>query len=449
MYYGEIMSELIFLEPKWLFGLIVLPVAWLFWRFKRQASQGPVAAHLSQTPTKGAKSTWPILLWLSAWVVAILALASPSWQHTTRPNFNNHQNRVLVMDMSQSMYAQDIAPSRLQQARYKALDLLPQWKEGNTALIAYAGDAYLLSPLTSDSQTLANLIQNLSPDIMPYQGSRLTSALVLAKAQLEKAGAAKGDIIVISDDIDDQELQAALKLVANSAIRVSILGVGTPNGSPIPLPNGSLLTSSTGQVVVAKSDFNNMAALAQKTGGYFAPIQFSNQDVVEIVAATQANSEMHQAKANNTQQSEVRENGGYWLLPLLLLAGLGLFRRGFVWMAFVLNLPLTQIPSAHASAFLTADQQGKSLFDQGQYKAAAEQFSNPQWKGSAAYKAGEYEQAATLFAQSDSAESLYNLGNALAQNGQYDDALEAYQKALAKNPNLKQAKTNREVVEKA
>ncbi|EHK9050156.1 VWA domain-containing protein, partial [Vibrio vulnificus] len=449
MYYGEIMSELIFLEPKWLFGLIVLPVAWLFWRFKRQASQGPVAAHLSQTPTKGAKNTWSILLWLSAWVVAILALASPSWQHTTRPNFNSDQNRVLVMDMSQSMYAQDIAPSRLQQAGYKALDLLPQWKEGNTALIAYAGDAYLLSPLTSDSQTLANLIQNLSPDIMPYQGSRLTSALMLAKAQLEKAGAAKGDIIVISDDIDDQELQAALKLVANSAIRVSILGVGTPNGSPIPLPNGSLLTSSTGQVVVAKSGFNNMAALAQNTGGYFAPIQFSNQDVVEIAAATQANSEMHQAKANNTQQSEVRENGGYWLLPLLLLAGLGLFRRGFVWMAFVLSLPLTQIPSAHASAFLTADQQGKSLFDQGQYKAAAEQFSNPQWKGSAAYKAGEYEQAATLFAQSDSAESLYNLGNALAQNGQYDDALEAYQKALAKNPNLKQAKTNREVVEKA
>ncbi|HAT8490289.1 TPA: VWA domain-containing protein, partial [Vibrio vulnificus] len=449
MYYGEIMSELIFLEPKWLFGLIALPVAWLFWRFKRQASQGPVAAHLSQTPTKGAKNARSILLWLLAWVIAILALASPSWQHTTRPSFNSHQNRVLVMDMSQSMYAQDIAPSRLKQARYKALDLLPQWKEGNTALIAYAGDAYLLSPLTNDSQTLANLIQNLSPDIMPYQGSRLTSALVLAKAQLEKAGAAKGDIIVISDDIDDQELQAALKLVANSAIRVSILGIGTPNGSPIPLPNGSLLTSSTGQVVVAKSDFNNMAALAQKTGGYFAPIQFSNQDVVEIAAATQANSEMHQAKADNTQQSEVRENGGYWLLPLLLLAGLSLFRRGFVWMVLVLSLPLAQIPRAHASAFLTADQQGKSLFDQGQYKAAAEQFSNPQWKGSAAYKAGEYEQAATLFAQSDSAESLYNLGNALAQNGQYDDALEAYQKALAKNPNLKQAQTNREIVEKA
>ncbi|HFQ4931577.1 TPA: hypothetical protein ACGUPL_003751 [Vibrio vulnificus] len=94
------MSELIFLKPNWLFGLIVLPVAWLFWRFKRQASQGPVAAHLSQTPTKGAKNTWSILLWLSAWVVAILALASPSWQHTTRPNFNSHQNRVLVMDMS-------------------------------------------------------------------------------------------------------------------------------------------------------------------------------------------------------------------------------------------------------------------------------------------------------------------------------------------------------------
>ncbi|WP_325205998.1 VWA domain-containing protein, partial [Vibrio sp. 03_296] len=100
---------------------------------------------------------------------------SPSlrWHHqagnTPRAPTSTAIKIGLCMDMSQSMYAQDIAPSRLQQARYKALDLLPQWKEGNTALIAYAGDAYLLSPLTSDSQTLANLIQNLSPDIMPYQ----------------------------------------------------------------------------------------------------------------------------------------------------------------------------------------------------------------------------------------------------------------------------------------
>lgn len=137
------MSDLIFLHPQWLFALIVIPVAILI-QASRKWRTGPIAAHLLKDNTMQRTST--LWLWLLAWTLTIVALASPSWQKNPLPSFDLAHNRVLLMDMSRSMYADDISPSRLQQAKYKALDLLPKWQEGSTALVAYAADAYLLSP---------------------------------------------------------------------------------------------------------------------------------------------------------------------------------------------------------------------------------------------------------------------------------------------------------------
>lgn len=127
-----------------------------------------------------------------SWIVATLAMAGPSWQSAERPSVQNSAARVLIMDMSRSMYATDLAPNRLTQARYKALDLLKGWQEGSTGLVAYAADAYVVSPLTSDSATLANLLPNLSPDIMPYQGSDAAAAVSLAITMLQQSGHQQG-----------------------------------------------------------------------------------------------------------------------------------------------------------------------------------------------------------------------------------------------------------------
>ncbi|ELP5727324.1 VWA domain-containing protein, partial [Vibrio vulnificus] len=441
------MPDLVFLSPWWLVGFFAMPVVWLMWRFQCKRAQGPIAAHLSQIVTQRGSLT--ISLWIVAWSLGLIALASPSWQTSSRPNFSTQHNRVLIMDMSQSLYAKDISPSRLQQAKFKAMDLLPMWQEGSTSLIAYAGDAYILSPLTSDSKTLSNLVANLSPELMPYQGAHLPSAIRLALDQLAQGNTAEGDIVVISDDVDDQELNESLQLLKGKPVRVSVLAVATPDGAPIPLPDGSLLSDSAGQIVVARSNLSNLAKLAQKTNGFFAPIQFGNQDVTQIAARTQTSSTMKAQKEQTDQRSDVRENGGYWFVPLLLLLALPLFRRGYIWALTLALVPTLITPKVEASPFLTPDQQGKVLFEQQDYAAAAKTFEDANWKGAAAYHAGEYELAAQQFAQSQNAESLYNLGNALAQNGHYDDALEAYQKSLEINPNLKQAQTNRQIVEKA
>ncbi|GAL02717.1 TPR domain protein in aerotolerance operon [Photobacterium aphoticum] len=162
------------------------------------------------------------------WLCMVIALAGPSWQKTTLPAYSLSNARVLVMDMSRSMYATDVTPNRLTQARFKAMDMLPGWKEGSTGLVAYAADGYTISPLTEDSKTLANLIPSLSPEIMPFQGSNAAAGIQEAIHLLKQAGHLKGDIILITDGLNDEELAKSQAELANAEYRVSILAVGTP-----------------------------------------------------------------------------------------------------------------------------------------------------------------------------------------------------------------------------
>ena len=176
----------------------------------------------------------------------------------------------------------DVKPNRLTQARYKALDLLSQWREGVTGMVAYAGDAYTVSPLTTDSATIANLVPNLSPDIMPYQGADAAKAVERSIEMLQRANVSQGDLILIADDIDDNEKGAINDLLSGTPWRLSVLAVGSRAGSPITMSNGSMLTQDSGQTVIAKSDIDNMRSISQSNQGMFALVQADNSDIETI-----------------------------------------------------------------------------------------------------------------------------------------------------------------------
>ncbi len=207
------MAEFTFLSPYWLLGLILIPIVIAInSRYQVQRSS-LIAPHLAKALGQAVKKKHYSAIWAGAWMIACIALSGPSWQENALPSFKLGQNRVLVLDMSRSMYATDIKPNRLTQTRYKALDLLPKWKEGATGLVAYAGDAYTLSPLTTDSNTLAGIIEHLSPELMPFQGSNLASAIKTSLEQLTQAGVDQGDIILLADDLSTQELSDSLALL--------------------------------------------------------------------------------------------------------------------------------------------------------------------------------------------------------------------------------------------
>src|SRR5690606_4082420 len=114
---------------------------------------------------------WPWWLAFAGWVLGCLALAGPTWEKLPQPVLQKRDALVVVLDLSLSMTVADVQPSRLQRARYKILDLLQRRTEGLTGLVAYAGDAHVVTPLTDDTATIANLVPALAPDMMPIYGS--------------------------------------------------------------------------------------------------------------------------------------------------------------------------------------------------------------------------------------------------------------------------------------
>ncbi|PMO43755.1 hypothetical protein BCT11_08500 [Vibrio sp. 10N.222.52.B12] len=441
------MAEFIFLYPYWLLGLLVIPIVLALNSQYKTKKSSLIAPHLAKMLGHSIKTKHYFAIWGLAWATACIALAGPSWQSNTRPSFELSQNRVLVLDMSRSMYATDVKPNRLSQTRYKALDLLPKWREGSTGLVAYAGDAYTLSPLTTDSSTLAGIIENLSPELMPYQGSNLPSAIETALGQFTQAGVNQGDIVVLADDLDDSELSRSLALLNGKDVRVSVLAIGTSNGAPIALPDGSLMKNRQGNTVVAKTNLKNLQTLAKQTGGLFVPIQHNNRDVENIAAFTNNAGNNLAAKQSEDVKTDSRLNSGFWLLPLLLIPAVLLFRRGMVWVLVATVLPMTWTPKAEASAFLNQNQQGEQLYQQGEYEKAQNTFTDPNWKGAASYQAGDYESAIEAFSNNSTLDGRYNLANALAQNGQLDDAANLYKQLVEEKPDFEAAKKNLSVVE--
>ncbi|MCG6408318.1 VWA domain-containing protein [Vibrio fluvialis] len=444
------MSDFVFLSPLWLLALIPLGglVLWLSRRAKNQTLIAPhLASALGLASPKSQRGALH-LLGLS-WLIAVTALAGPSFEKQPRPSYSNSSARVVVMDMSLSLHATDIKPNRLAQARYKVLDLLKGWQEGSTALVAYAGDAYTVSPLTSDSATIANLVPNLSPEIMPFPGANAASGVKLAIEMLKNAGLNRGDIILLADDLDSSESKAIRALLYGTNWTLMIVGIGTQAGAPIPLDDGSLLKTDAGQTVVAKTDFAAMQSLASAVNGVFTPYRADGSDVERILAETR--SEKPVTGSKNAQNISDQVNNGYWLVVLLLAPALLLFRRGFVFVALLgLTLGL-HTPTAEASPWLNRDQQAMQAFEQKDYQHAAEQFSDPQWQGIARYEAKDYQGAIDALSQAAKPDSRtqYNLANAYAQAGQLEKARDLYQQLLQTEPDNADAKHNLQVVEQA
>ncbi|WP_330148351.1 vWA domain-containing protein [Shewanella oncorhynchi] len=451
-----------FIRPEWLLALVPLALALLsLWRQHESHSAWNryIAPHLAKIlVTQGnKKSRRPLHLLALTWLIATLALAGPAVNKQSLPVFAAEQGRVLVMDMSVSMFATDLAPNRLTQAKFRATDLLRNLKEGETGLVAFAGDAFTISPLTRDTGTLLNLLPTLSPEIMPVRGSNLAAGLTQAKTLLAQGGHIRGDIIVMTDGITAAQFDEANSALSGTQYRLAVVAFGTSQGAPIRLPDGQLQRDSSNEVVVASTDFALLQKLAANNKGVLIQNRTDGNDLAQL---QQWLSDAGDAKATDLD-GETWQDLGPYLALLLLLPALFSFRQGIVasvgFATLAGSLLLAAVPQpAHASVWdnawdnvwKTTDQQAMQAYQSQDYANAAKQFESPQWRGSAQYKAGDYQQALKTFEQDSSAQGLYNQGNALMQLGKPDKAKERYQAALEKQADFPAAKANLELAEK-
>ena len=440
-----------FLRPEWFFALLPLLAILLFiWKTERVNSTwsryiSPHLAHFLISKSLHVKRS--NLAYLSvSWLIAILALSGPAITKQSLPVYEASQGRVIIMDMSLSMYATDQAPNRLTQAKFKATDLIEALKEGETGLIAYAGEAFTISPLTRDNATLLNLLPTLSPDIMPVRGSNLPLALEQGKNLLMQGGHIRGDIILVTDGVSPNQMNAAKKVLQGSQYRLSILAVGSEQGSPIRLPDGQLLRDKADQVVIAKTNYSLLNELTQDTQGLLLPFRTDGTDLKHLIQWFGVSGDTKATELNG----EVWQDAGPYLALLLLLPVLLSFRHGLVALLLVcaISPPSPVQASTWDDLWKTQDQQGMQAYQTQDYVNASTTFSDPQWQASAHYKAGEYDQALDLFEQNSRPEGLYNQANTLMQQADFEEAAKRYASALELDPNLEGAKENLDLAKK-
>jgi Ca-activated chloride channel family protein len=439
-----------FLRPDWLWavpliGLMTYALA------RRQLAPGswqrivdPALAPyiLSRTQIKGLTYRWWLVL--IGGVLAITALAGPSWNRVEQPVFRSEQAIVIALDLSRSMDAQDLTPSRLTRARLKILDILEARQSGQTALVVYSSNAFTVTPLTTDADTVAALVNSLSTDIMPSRGSYPVAAIAKSKALLEQAGVAYGEVLLITDGGTSPAAERAAADLQSSGYSLSVLGVGTSEGAPIPRAGGGFVTDRSGNIVVPRIETTALRSLAAAGGGRFAQLSADEEDINTLLSGqVGTGTASDESLATDQWQEE-----GPWLLLLLVPMAAMAFRRGLVLVLLLFLLPVAEPVYAFSweDLWLTRDQQAQRELEAGNAMEAGELFEDPVWQAVARYRAAEFGPSAAGFAGQEDLDNLYNLGNALARLGEIETAIDAYEQVLEVDPDMEDALYNRDLL---
>lgn len=448
-----LLADLHLLRPAWLALIPVLPL--LLW-LRRGHRQGgawqrhcdpALFAYLGEAGPAGGRRGL-LLLVLVGWLLAVLALAGPAWERVEMPVYRSAAARVLVLDLSRSMDAPDVVPSRLVRARFKAADLLSRSADGMVGLVVFAGDAHAIAPLTEDVNTLLNLLPPLETELMPVQGSRADLGIELAVELLERGGAIGGDILLITDGAPPAAQDAARR-AREAGHQVAVLAVGTTSGAPIPEPGGGFFKDQAGNIVVPGVDSARLLAVAEAGGGRYATLSPDDSDIDRLLRRTDI-ATRRAAREDQGAGLRFEDRGPWLLLALLPLAALG-FRRGWLLGAAgaALLLPPPPVMALDWSdLWLRPEQQVRAALEAGDTDAAlaAAADAPADWLGAARYRGGDFAAAAEAFATGDGAVTHYNRGNALARAGRLEEALAAYDTALDRSPDLDDAVFNRELV---
>jgi Ca-activated chloride channel family protein len=448
----NLLADFHLLRPWWLLALLPALLLWLLLRQYRQQSgawQRIIAPHLQHLMLSGQlllqRNPIALPVLLLCWLLSVAALTGPSWQKQPQPAFTLNKATVLLVDMSISMRATDMAPDRFSQQRFKVLDFINELTEGELALISFAGDAFVISPLTPDFNNVRLLFNELTPELMPVQGSNIDAALQQADNLLQQAGQSRGNVVLFTDGFAAADYNNIMQRLDNWPHRLSILSLGTEQGAPVQLISGELLKDQRGAVVIPKVPVSQLAALARKGRGSFASATTDNKDITRLL--TDINSPFQQQNQQTEQfAGDLWQDNAIYLVWLLLPLALYLAKRAPV----LVLLPLCYIPVTEASVWRdlwqTPKQQAIVDYQQQDYQGAQQKFDDPLWQGNAAYRLQDYARAEQAFRQAaeqqPSADSYANLGNSLAMQQQYDAALASFNNALALNPEHSQAKKN-------
>lgn len=455
--------------------LWLLPlVAGLFWwaERRRRALIGRIVAPklraLLAGNTSPARRLFRGACVVGALALLVVALAEPRLGYDTLEVPHRGRDVIIAMDVSRSMLATDVAPSRLQRAKLLAEDLISELGGDRIGLVAFAGSAFLQAPLTLDHGAVLSALDEMDTDIIPRGGTNLAAAIRTSEDAFTKAEGFSRAIIIISDgeELDADGVTAARDAAADG-VRIFTVGVGSTEGSEIPLGPGEFVRDSSGKIVQSKLDAARMSEIAEVTGGFYTPLD----DNAARLLAVDGVGKM--AESDISVDSARRPIERYqWPLgaaiALLVLQALVGERRRVPVAAAVASVWLIGSTPVSAS--------GLSAYEQGNYEEAQRQFEArlkmepeaPELQlnaGAAAYRLKDYAKASQYFSKAMLADdpalrsaAEFNLGNTLFRQGEgqedkdkkisdWKDAIAQYDAALKTRPDYAEAQDNKQRVE--
>ncbi|WP_132580367.1 VWA domain-containing protein [Pseudomonas aeruginosa] len=382
-------------------------------------------------------------------ISATLDRLEPVAQQTTRARPALRSDPlVAILQLTPGMLAGDLSPTRLEQARRKLLDLLRTRNDAQTAIVVYAGSAHTLVPLSDDQLTARNLLDALKPSIMPEPGQRADLAVRQALDLLEQGAQGRGRLLLLTSGLSEPERQGIRSALEHRAARLAVLGVGTPKGAPVQQEDGSFLKDDQGGILLPRLDESGLRRFAVEIGAGYQRLRPNDRDLDSLGLLARGGT-LEEDRESALLRLQRWADQGYWLLlPLLLLAACA-GRRGWLFCLplLMLSLPQPAMAFQFEDLWLRPDQQGQRLLQRGQADEAAKRFEDFRWKGLSLYQARDYAAAAQAFAQGDQADDHYNRGNALARQGELEAAVDAYEQALERQPQLVAAQRNKALVE--
>lgn len=454
-----LISDFHFIRPYWF--VAILPVAFILWKLAKQhlinkhweSVCDPELLPYILVGKSGPKRQSDIVLASIVTLLMIIALAGPTWERLPQPVFQKESALVIALDLSLSMYADDIQPSRLERARFKISDLLNSRKEGQTALLVYAGDAFTVTPLTDDVKTINSQLSALSPAIMPAPGSRADIAITKAIQLLKQAGISQGHILFVTDEVE-AKYENSFSQANKEGYSISILGVGTIEGAPVSMGDSGFLKDRAGTIVIPKLDEKVLSQLAATGGGYYETSQITDNDIERLnrLFNSGLDSRLNSKEEKETEfKSDQWHEFGPWLVLLILpIVAFG-FRRGYL--AILVCIMVAGNPD-DAMAFewndlwLNKNQKAMHALEHKQADVASDLFQDNEWKAAAKYRSGDYAASEKLLNDLQDNRSLYNKANSLAKQGRYEEAIKTYDQVLENEPEHEDAKFNKELVEK-
>ncbi len=450
----DFFQALHFIRPAWFFAFIPLLLLILL-QFRNQKLSRSwqsvidprLLPHLLVEQTSRQSSRSGLLIFIVGLLV-IISLAGPAWEKRPQPVFKEQSALVIALDLSRSMDAGDIKPSRLTRARHKIIDILKRRKLGQTALLVYAATAYTVTPLTDDVATITALLPSLTTDLMPSQGSRTDMAIKIAQQLLANAAVKHGDILLVTDAVEPGAL-SAIKQAAQKH-RISILAIATRDGAPIPQQYGGFVKDNRGAIVIPKLDISELQKAVQSGKGYLSLISPDDADINTL--SSLFNNNRFESKKSG-KKSDLKTDSWYeqgaWLLLLVIPLSLLFFRRGILFaLVFIVVQPPQPANAGNLwdALWFNADQRAEKLLRENKPQQAAELFKDKRWKSSAYYKNKQYQKSITELEGINTADAHYNRGNAFAMSGDIEKAIEEYDAALKLQPDHEDAAYNKNLL---